>query len=197
MFENVQMLDLKLSFVPPMILNALSKGALPVEFIRNVEKVYRKFDGSKWESAIEEKPEVYEDVRQRLEEYLASHGMSTEPSSGEAAANYHHEDDDDDDDEVAADDESVWHSTLRSALSFVVNEEDANGYADKITGLFGGDKGPAQKDGPADESGDEFDDDEDEEEFYTGPSSSTKKSGKLRKSLSRALSIARRKKAVA
>ncbi|GBG30138.1 Hypothetical Protein FCC1311_063582 [Hondaea fermentalgiana] len=87
LFENIQFLDLKLSFVPPMILNALSKGALPVEFMNNLTKQVQSYENSDWEIRVARRPQIYEDVRIRLEAVLTS--MNRAASSGE-----HDEEDD-------------------------------------------------------------------------------------------------------
>lgn len=71
-FANIQFIDLKLSFVPPAVLNLVSKGAVPLEFVSNLTKAFDQFEGSQWQNRILEQPEIYEDIRERLEVYLAS-----------------------------------------------------------------------------------------------------------------------------
>jgi len=76
-FHQLQQLDLKVKMIPPFIMNAIAKGAVPFEMVNNLMKRLHQYDGSEWETRVRENPELYEDIRDRLEAYLSSRGLTT------------------------------------------------------------------------------------------------------------------------
>lgn len=75
-FSQLMMMDLKLGkMVPPFILNQVSKGKLPLDFTNNLLKTLRKYKGSEWEKRVAAQPELYEEIRKRLNDYMANNGL--------------------------------------------------------------------------------------------------------------------------
>jgi len=111
-FTNVQMMDLKLSFVPPIVLNVLSKGALPIEFLNNLKKTIKKFKNSLWEERVYQKPELYDTLRDRLERafeqtHHGKHNLSDLASLPEEDLEEPDEEEKDDDDYDDEDEEDI------------------------------------------------------------------------------------------
>lgn len=69
-FKLIQLMDLNLSYVPPSILNYISKGVIPFEMIANLKRQIRNFEGSEWEERVNSNPELYNEVDKRLLNYM-------------------------------------------------------------------------------------------------------------------------------
>jgi len=65
-FKLLQQLDLKSKMIPAPILNWLSKGAMPNEFMSKIRDRIKKYEGSIWEERVNANPELYDDVKDRL-----------------------------------------------------------------------------------------------------------------------------------
>jgi len=63
----MQQTDLKSNIIPSALLNWLAKGKAPFDFIKNLRKEMAKYEGSEWEKRVKANPDMYEDIRQRLE----------------------------------------------------------------------------------------------------------------------------------
>jgi len=146
-FTNVQLLDLKLSFVPPIIINLLAKGALPMEFNLNLKKSLKKFPGSLWEKRVYEKPELYDILRERLEKAFKKthHGKtklselaSLPPEDLEMPED--EEDDEEEDFEGIGDDvgseQSMLEKLVRAVSGLFLDEQGVEDVADRVTGFF-------------------------------------------------------------
>lgn len=75
LFKTVSMVDIKLNSIPSFIMNLLSKES-PSQFVANIKKVWRGFDGSDWEPRLEKNPELYNDVRERVSAFMASSNLN-------------------------------------------------------------------------------------------------------------------------
>lgn len=65
-FRSTQMMDLKVKFCPPMVLNLLSGGKLTMEYNQSMTKTLQEFKKSEYQNRRNENPEFYEDLKKRL-----------------------------------------------------------------------------------------------------------------------------------
>ena len=65
-FKQMQQLDLKSKLIPSPVMNWLSKGQLPLQFLSRIKGKLDKYEGSEWESRVATNTELYPDVEKRL-----------------------------------------------------------------------------------------------------------------------------------
>lgn len=65
-FKQMQLLDLKSKLIPTPIMNWLSKGQLPLQFLGRIKGKLDKYEGSEWEARVSEDRDLYPDVEKRL-----------------------------------------------------------------------------------------------------------------------------------
>lgn len=67
MFKQLQLIDLNSNVIPPMVMNWIAKGELPMRQLKQIKAKLKKFKGSIWEKMVEEDNDnVYADVHGRL-----------------------------------------------------------------------------------------------------------------------------------
>eukprot|EP00924_Labyrinthula_sp_SR-Ha-C_P009950 snap_masked-scaffold_21-processed-gene-4.38-mRNA-1 protein AED:0.14 eAED:0.14 QI:0/-1/0/1/-1/1/1/0/465 len=69
-FKMIQKINLNSKIIPPMIMNLVSKGALPYETISSFKKTLKNFEGSEWEERIEQNPNLYKEIERRLLNFM-------------------------------------------------------------------------------------------------------------------------------
>ena len=70
----VSSIDLKMDFLPLFIINK-SARVFSFDYMRNYNKINKKFKGSKWEEARNKKKEMYDYFQQKIEDYLKEKGI--------------------------------------------------------------------------------------------------------------------------
>lgn len=65
-FKQMQQLDLKSKLIPTPVMNWLSKGQLPLQFLGRIKGKLDKYEGSEWENRVAQDTELYPDVEKRL-----------------------------------------------------------------------------------------------------------------------------------
>ena len=66
-FKQLQLIDLHTKIIPPMIMNWIAKGELPMRQLKQIRAKLRGFQGSLWERMVEEDNDnIYRDVHARL-----------------------------------------------------------------------------------------------------------------------------------
>lgn len=74
--------DLKISILPKFILNKTAR-IFAFDYFKNIISINKKFGGSPWEKAIENKPEHYRFFREKVEEYFGGEGKEEEDGKNE------------------------------------------------------------------------------------------------------------------
>lgn len=71
MFKQLQLIDLNTNVIPPMVMNWIAKGELPLRQLKQIKAKLKKFEGSVWEEKVaEDNDKVYKDVHERLEKVI-------------------------------------------------------------------------------------------------------------------------------
>lgn len=79
-FKVLQAIDLCSKMIPQPIMNFASKGVLPHEMIKNLKNVLDNFEGSEWEKRVNDSPEVYDEISDRLQAFLEkTYGIENKP----------------------------------------------------------------------------------------------------------------------
>lgn len=75
--------NLKIRFMPAFLLNFLSQGVIPMEFIHQFKKTVKHIKGTEWDRRVNvEKRELYKELEQRIHEELALLNSTTSKENG-------------------------------------------------------------------------------------------------------------------
>jgi hypothetical protein len=110
----------------------LSKGQLPVDFNDNLAAKLATWDNdSMWKQRTIANPAMYDDIRGRLEEYLAKSNVKVD-ASAPAARGPEAEPEAEASAKPVEPAEDSWEATLRNVLAYVLEEQQAKEYAKTV-----------------------------------------------------------------
>jgi len=75
--------DLKFKYIPAFVLNYLSQGTVPFEFIQSFKRVMSNYEGSEWEKRVQQKRDFYLEIEERVHEELATVNVAPKEMNGE------------------------------------------------------------------------------------------------------------------
>ena len=65
----VSSIDLKMEYLPMFIINKTAR-VFSFDYMKNYQKINKKFEGSKWDKTKQEKKSMYDYFKTKIDEYL-------------------------------------------------------------------------------------------------------------------------------